>query len=446
MIKILDSSFDRLGIIKNVIEATRLEEINGENILDFVVILDLKMSNLITEDSIFELGGQYFDIKYLRKSVEKDNTYLIEVQSEHISYRLNDPDYNVEYFTENGTPTYILGKVLEGTSFTVDTVDLTEVTTYSAQEPKSRRQLLMEVAAYVEGELIFDNFEISLVAHRGSTTPQPAIKDRNISVISKTINKRDLDEEENPKVSYVCTPITVPGISYGLGDDIQLIQKTLGISEILRVIRIEQDPYNEINTKYEFANYTNDLASSLYNIMTFAVQKDLTYNGIRIGPQYGFEAVRNDKKARAYFRSDAMVFQSGDGTGENWTDRLYFEYDTEAGETTLVLDGKLSVNELSEITSDMGILLTGVIRTAASGQRIEIVADPYSGEPGISAYDDEDTIRTAFGPGGIDITSGDSTDGDVASEQKLSFHATGSEMEGSMFMLRGEYTLTRTSP
>ncbi len=351
MIKILNSSFSRLGVVKNAITSSRLEEINGENTVDFTAVLDSKLSALIDKDTIYEVDDNYFDTAVFKKSNNEDNTYTLDVESEHISYRLNRSDYNVEYFTEIGTPAYILSKILEGTDFTVEDVEFYTSMTYSIQEAKSRRGLLMEFAALLGGELLFNKFKISILQHRGSTVAKPAIKDRNVKVISTEVNKRTLDDEGNPKVSYSCTPIYLPGDSYSLGDEIVLIQRQLGIKEALRVVSIDMDIYDPTNVTFKFSNYVNGLESSVYRIATSTVVKDALYNGCRIGPEYGFEAVRNDKNARAYFRSDEMKFQSGDGSGTTWKDRLYYTYDSETDETTLVLDGQLSATMIEALSA-----------------------------------------------------------------------------------------------
>ena len=354
MIKILDSSFKRLGVIKNALSSNRLEEINGENVLDFEAVLDWRISNFIDDNSIFEVDDDWFDTAYLKKTANEDNTYTVEVESDHISYRLNREEYNIEFFTELGSPTYILGKILEGTGFTVGTVEFSTQVAYSAQEAKSRRQLLMEFVAYLEGEVQFNKFQVSIVNHRGSTTAKQVIKDRNVKVVSKITNKRQFDEDGNPTVSYTCTPLYLPGDAYSLGDNISLRKKELGISEELRVVSITRDVYEPMNVTFQFANYLNGLESSLYHISVTAVSKDKFMNGIRIGPEFGFEAVRNDKRARAYFRSDEMKFQSGDGSGSTWKDRLYYDYDSDTDETVLVFDGVLS----ARIINALSVLIT----------------------------------------------------------------------------------------
>lgn len=351
MIKILDQHFNKLGVIKNVIDSSRLEEINGENSLDFTAILDKKLTDLIDENSIFELENDYFDLAFFKKNIDEENLYTIEVESEHISYRLNDPTYDMEFFTEIGTPVYILTKILEGTEFSVGSVDFVDILTYSAQETKSRRQLLMEFTALLGGELFFNKKIISILSHRGSSDVKVVVKDRNVKVVSKTVNKRQLDEMGNPLILYSCSPIFLPGDVYSLGDKIQLLQKDLNINESLRVVKKTWNPYDEREVVLEFANYTNGLEDSLYRIQTLSVIKDNLYNGARIGPKYGFESIRNDKKARAYFRSDGLKFQSGDGSGETWKDRLYYDYDSETNETILVFDGKLSADLITALSA-----------------------------------------------------------------------------------------------
>lgn len=361
MIKILNSSLARQGIIKKTINSSRLEEINGQNILDFSAIVDAVSNNLIDDNSIFELDNDYFDIAYYQKDANQDGTFTIEVESEHVSYRLNNKQYDMEYFTDTGTPSYIFGKILEGTGFTVGAIEFSEETTYSIQEKKSRRQLLMEFTALLGGELYFNKFQISILAQRGSPIAKPVVKGKHITVVSKMVNKREVDEQGNPLVSYSCEPINTPNRSYSLGDSILLIQNDLGIREQLRVTSYTYDPYNLSKTSLKFSNYVNGLESGLYRIETESIVKDKFYNGTRIGPEFGFEAVRNDKMARAYFRSDTMAFQSGDGTGDNWRDRLYYDYNDETDETTLVFDGKLTANVIEAVAAVIDVTISNTV-------------------------------------------------------------------------------------
>lgn len=363
MIKLLDSDFKRICNLKTVLKSNRTEQINDENTLSFELIADSSLISKIQNDSIFELDGDYFDLAYKKEQEIEDGSYRIQIEAEHISYRLNNKEYDMEYFTEYGEPSYILEKILEGTGFTVGDVEFSDVVTYSAQEAKSRRQILLEFVAYIHGELKFYKHEVNILQHRGSTDLKILAKGKNVKVLGSIVDKRERDEEGNPLISYVCEPILLPGESYSLGDDVLLVQKDLNIRERLRLIKISYDSYNPYSMTMEFSNKVPGVEDKLFRIETDKVSKDKKMNGIRIGPVYGFEAVRNDKLARAYFRSDRMAFQSGDGTGENWVDRLYYDLDTDTGETVLVFDGVLSTNTLNSIKANIDFIVNNTFIT-----------------------------------------------------------------------------------
>lgn len=363
MIKVLTNELVRVCNIKKVIKSNRSEELNGVNILSFEALLDSSLLTNINGDSVFELNGDYFDLSYLRKRTKSDGTYSVKVEAEHISYRLNKPQYDCEYFTEEGTPVYVLEKILEDTGLVTDVVEFSDEVTYSIQEKKSRRQILMEFAAYIGGELKFYQNKVSILAHRGSTDVKILTKGKNVNVIDSVLDKHEKDKDGNPLVSYACEPIAIPGVVYSLGDEVLLIQPDLNIREQLRLVKLSYDPYDARDISMEFSNRIPGLEDDLYRIETQAVSKDKLMNGTRIGPQYGFEAVRNDKLARAYFRSDSMAFQSGDGTGENWIDRLYYDYDSELDETVLVFDGKFSVNAIDAIKSNIDFIVNNTFIT-----------------------------------------------------------------------------------
>jgi hypothetical protein len=347
-IKILDAALSELATIAVASSAVRTERINSDNTLNFSIRVKSGYGAYINDTSVFELDGDYFDIAYYKAEQQADGTLMIAVESEHVSYRLNDADYNVEYFTETGTPTQILTAILDGTGFTVGTVDFATSMTFSLQQAASRRGLLMLFAAYVGGELEFDGFTISLLAQRGSSTPTALTVGKDITVVSKAVNKRQLDDAGNPTVSYTCG--VYKAATLNLGDVVTINYDALGIAASLRVVTKAYDPYNPNNVTVEIGNFVSGLEDDLYRIETQSVKKDALMNGCRIGPEYGFEAVRNDNLARAYFRADGMAMQSGDGSG-NWTDRLKYEYDSDAGETTLVFNGKLSATIIEALSA-----------------------------------------------------------------------------------------------
>lgn len=348
-LKVLSSELTELAVIDDALSASRTEIINSDNTLSFSVLLTKQNTALFNATNIIELDSDYFDIARYRKGQSEDGRLTCEVDCEHVSYRLNNATYDKEYFTETGTPAAVLSTILNGTGFYVGTIEFTTPITYSAQEKKSRRGLLVQFAEYLGGELVFSGFTVSIVRRRGSTTPRSLIAEGCISVISKTLDKTTLDDKGNPTVSYECTAFNPSPLS--LGDTVLLDYETLDIDVTLRIVSLTTNPYNKYDVSFSVSNTVPAVEDAAYEIATTTVAKDALYNGCRIGPEYGFEAVRNDRKARAFFKSDGMKFQTGDGTGNTWADKLYYAVDTDSGNTELFFNGKLTADVIEALSA-----------------------------------------------------------------------------------------------
>lgn len=322
-LKILNSLFVEQGTIEDVLSSAFFEEINGAKELSFTTILTQEVTELINDTNVVEHDGDYYDIAAYKKSQSGQNLQ-VDVECEHISYRLNNPEYNVDYFTYTGSPAYVLGKILEGTPFTVGTVELTDNVTYSAQEAKSRRGLLMEFAVYIGAEIDFNGFSISLLKQRGSSTPKDLTADRNITVISKNVNKREKDSSGNPIISYECELIRP--MELNLGDVVTLEYDRLDIDISLRIVSITKNPYNRHEISFQVGNKIPGIQDDIYRIQTTTVIKNKIYNGTRIGPDDGFVATRSDNFARVIMNAtEGIKIQKGDGTGNSWTDVIFLD-------------------------------------------------------------------------------------------------------------------------
>lgn len=384
-IKILNSSLMEQGTIHDVTDAALLERLNSDKLLDFKVPLSAEVNALIVEGNVAEAGGDYYDITEYKKGQDSSAPGQItaSVECEHVSYRLNDSDYNLDFFTQTGTPTEILTELLDGTGFTVGTVDFTESVTYSALEAKSRRQLLMEFVALLGGEISYNKFEISILAQRGSTTPKNLLSGRNIDILSKTYSKRDKDADGNPLVSYACDLIRPMAIA--LGDVVTIDYATLDIDTELRVVSLQTNPYNQYEAGFEIGNFNPGLADDAYRIETMALLKSKTYYGSRIGPEYGFESIRSDMMARGVFNAELFALQSGDGEG-GWTNKLYFDPVT----GTYIFDGTLSATVLQAIQANIEVIITNTLiaqtLAAATGTIAELTVDRLDTSKKVAKY------------------------------------------------------------
>ena len=194
-------------------------------------------------------------------------------------------------------------------------------------------------------------------------------------------------------------------------DIVTIDYEALSIDVTLRVVGKSYDPYNPNRVTVEIGNYINSLEDALYRIQTTTVVKDKLYNGIKIGPEYGFEAVRSDKKARAFFKSDGFAMQSGDGSGGNWTDRLYF--DPLTGQyvfrgTVIINDGDIS-DLFSGIDSDMNLLVDEVDSLDGATVKKDAVYNGVRIGPtyGFEAVRSDKKARAYFRSDGFKMQSGD---------------------------------------
>jgi len=383
-IKFHDADLNELATLNAALSAVKTERLNSNNTLDFSCRVKGTAATYLNENTICSLDGDYYDVAFFKSAQQANGQLLYDVQCEHISYRLNNPDFNVEYFTMTGSPTAILGAILADTGFSAGTVEFTTAITISLQEAASRRGLLMYLIAQLDGDLVCNGFQISIVEHRGSATPKPLVVGKNVTVVSKSVNKRNRDSQGNPIVSYACD--VYKGTALVLGDAVTLDYDILGIDATLRVMEISYDPYNPANVSIEVGNLSDRLEDDIYRIETETVAKNKTYYGTRIGPEIGFETIRNDKKARSIMNADMFKMQKGDGSGTNWTDVLYF--DAVTGE--YVFDGKLSAGLISALEAEFDVTISNTVivnnLTAAKGNIAELTVDELDTSDKVNNY------------------------------------------------------------
>jgi len=211
MIKLLDSSLRRLGIIRNIISAECREELNGEYVLDFETVLTQELRDNLTPYSAFEINGQYFDLGHITETINDAGQVILKIEADHISYRLNDKEYDLEAFDEEtqtgfedmigSSPSSVLYRILQGTPFTGTMSVSKHSVDFTVSGTTTRRQALLDLLDMVKGDIIYDNFNISIVDHRGSKNDKVAIVGKNIVDLEKQIDRRTRQRgEEAPPV------------------------------------------------------------------------------------------------------------------------------------------------------------------------------------------------------------------------------------------------------
>ncbi len=272
MIAILNSELRMRGIVNRVIEANYKETLAGEKEINFTAIIDDKILGLVNDNTIFALNDDYFDTSFLLYSLE-EGLYTIEVEAEHVSYRLNKESYHVGKFVAAGTPTEVLNMILEGTEFSVGTVEFSEPMIFTHIQKTSRRKILIDFVNQLGGDILFDKFKVNILSHRGSSAVKSVLPDRDIQKISKTVDKYSLDENSNPTITYICEPVANPKKTYELGDEILVANKLLNITQPFRIISMSVNPYDQSTLKLTFGKQAKGLDKSIRDLESATSEK-----------------------------------------------------------------------------------------------------------------------------------------------------------------------------
>lgn len=382
--------------IGNIIDAKIEEGINAEYTLTFTTLVEAATEPYLNENHIVKAEDNYFNIAAYAKR-RRGAARIIEVECEHVSYDLNDETYDKEYFVVDGTPNYILGKILEGTGFTAGAVEFATVATYSAQEKLSRRCLLMEFASYIGAEIKFDKYSISLLQRRGADTGVEFKISKNIRGIEKYVDARKKVNGQ-PLIAYDIDVVelrTLPGFGvleeFALGDTVRVLDSDLGIDTNVRVVKYQYDPIRRINSLLEIQNNFSTLSDTIFRIQRDTVIKGELYYGARISPEHGFESIRSDKMARTVMNADEFAMQVGDGSGTNWANKIYF--DPIIGK--YVFDGELSATMIEALEAQFDVTVSNVTITnvlaAETGYIAQLTVDQLDTSTKVQRYLAQDT-------------------------------------------------------
>lgn len=244
---VLQCSFPR------VLSAFLCDKLSGERTLSFSVLAS--RSQPLRVGMTAKLDGQFYNIVRISKKIT-GGFPVTTAQCEHITYLLNEEQYNLVTFVFEGTPTDGMTQLLSGTPFSVGVIEATGRVecAFTDQSPLSRRSALMRFIDACGCEVEYDGYKINLRRHRGSTVRKSLMDGENVTDLAVTIDSR-----ENTQ-SYEISLFKMADLQ--AGDEVNITYTPMGVNVDTRIISIEYDPFYRYTVRVEVGDYVPNLLAS----------------------------------------------------------------------------------------------------------------------------------------------------------------------------------------
>lgn len=319
-IKVYDGDLKALGSTSKAFNVTKTEELMREYTLDFSVTNNDSIFQYLTEDAVFEFGGQKFDISGIDGN--SGTTNITQITAEHISYRL--ADYTLPNgYSFVGTVRQIAEDILNEAK-TVDEIPASSVFSIGATPDLGTLNFSMSGATNVTArealiamsdlgvEIEFDNFTVNLPQSRGTDKGVVFKYSQNLTGVHRTWQRGNGWSYEISIVDLQKTP-GYEGETYGIGDYITVEDKLMNLTLKKRIISYKEcdDPTQNSVTVGVFVRdnaslsiETDRIANTANATAQNSVQQGERYSNVSITHTDGFKAVSKDGTLRVMMNGD----------------------------------------------------------------------------------------------------------------------------------------------
>lgn len=342
-IKVYNGDLKALGSTSKAFNVTKTEELMREYTLDFSVINNDSIFEHITENSVFEFGGQKFDISGIDGN--SGTTNITQITAEHISYRL--ADYTLPNgYSFVGTVRQIAEDILNEAK-TVDEIPASSVFSIGTTADLGTLNFSMSGATNVTArealiamsdlgvEIEFDNFTVNLTQSRGTDKGVVFKYSQNLTGVHRTWQRGNGWSYEISIVDLQKTP-GYEGETYGIGDYITVEDKLMNLTLKKRIISYKEcdDPTQNSITVGVFVRdnaslsiETDRIANTANTTAQNSVQQGERYSNVSITHTDGFKAVSKDGTLRVVMNGDdcfTVQTKQSDGTWKTVTSAELF--------------------------------------------------------------------------------------------------------------------------
>lgn len=245
----------KAGELRMAIDCNIEQKLNGECTMELTTLASY--AAFVQKRFRIEFDGLIFDLTGIEKRTQS-GTYLTTLKGEHVSYILNDEDYDIEEFSFTGNPKTCLTKILQGTPFSVGIVDFIKDVTLKVNQKATRRDVLMQLVALCGGEIEYDKYKIGIREHIGNTVPVELMDTENVTNVGMSYSASENTETYSIELSKQ--------VGVSLGDEIHIVFTPLAINKTKRIAGLKWNPFNYRKISVSVGGYRACISDSLYQV------------------------------------------------------------------------------------------------------------------------------------------------------------------------------------
>ena len=239
--------------ITHVFTASLCDKLDGTLTFDFTALQ--KGEQPILPGMTAKYDGQYYSIVRVKRGFSA-GLEISAVSCEHISYILNDEQYNLVTFVFEGYPAEGLQELLQNTPFTVGVVEPAAMVecAFTDESPLNRRSALMRFADACGGELEFDGYSVHIRTHRGGTERKLLMDGKNVTSLSATFDSR--------KAAQAYEVQLFKRVDLSVGDEVRIVYHPLSIQVDTRIVGLTYNPFDRYTVRVEVGDYVPNLLAA----------------------------------------------------------------------------------------------------------------------------------------------------------------------------------------
>ena len=239
--------------ITHVLTASLCDKLDGTLTFDFTALQ--KGEPPILPGMTAKYDGQYYSIVRVKRGFSS-GLEISAVSCEHISYILNNEQYNLVTFVFEGYPAEGLQELLQNTPFTAGVVEPAAMVecTFTDESPLNRRSALMRFADACGGELEFDGYSVHIRTHRGGTERKLLMDGKNVTSLSATFDSR--------KAAQAYEVQLFKRVDLSVGDEVRIVYHPLSIRVDTRIVGLTYNPFDRYTVRVEVGDYVPNLLAA----------------------------------------------------------------------------------------------------------------------------------------------------------------------------------------